>query len=106
MLWTLVSSLQTHRCTHSLQKHIGTCAYHTHRAKVRCSGNVASFTDFFFAKGDAPPGKDLDGGDGGREKGLHILATTHAPVIWQREGRGGRVKERGMSEHKSQRSQN
>lgn len=78
---------------------------HTHRAKVCCCGNVASFTDFFFEKGNAPPGKDLDGGDGGREKGLHIWATTQVPGIW-RGGGVGRVKERGMSEHKSQRSQN
>lgn len=100
MLWALVSSLQTHRYTHSLQKHM-----HTQRAKVCCSGNVASFPDFFFEKGEAPPGKDLDGGDGGREKGLHIWASTQAPGIW-RGGGGGRVRERGMSERKSQRSQN
>ena len=52
MLLALSSSLQTYRYTHNTYFR-NTYAHmhaHTHRAKIYCSGNVASFTDLLFEK--------------------------------------------------------
>lgn len=102
MLWVMVSSLQTQIHTQPSEAHT-----HTHRAKVGCSGNAASFTDFFFEKGEAPPGKDLDGGTGGERK-AYICGP---PPRLQASGEGvgvGEVRKGGCANinHKDRRTRN